>query len=154
MSTPDDILELSSLTPERRQVALKWSGNQDGEMVELAVREDFGSFDLMALDRDRREYSRLMLTEKPTKAQQAQAVGILNRLARKLIIGGPDKAIKELPDATKDRVVGLFFGDSEQQAWQMLEKLDPETLETLYRLGTLSPGSNGSTEETPSSGDE
>lgn len=150
----DQTLELSALAPKRREVPLKWDDNPDGILVELAVRDDFGIFEHTELDRERVRFVGLKMKKDPTPAERATAKALLNQLARKLIIGGPDEAIAALPEGTKEQVVELFFSESDSRLLSMLEKMEPETLAELSRLGNSALASSDSTEATPSNGDE
>ena len=153
----DPILTLSTLHPTRPKVPLEWQppgGEVEHLEVELAVREDFGTFDHAELERKRMDLSMLMLKKDPTDAQRGTVKQLLNELARVLIIGGPDEAIRALPDAAKEDVVSRFFSKSDSQLFGMLDKLDPATIQTLSRLGSSLPDSSGSTEAPPTSGDE
>lgn len=150
----DDLLELSALTAERKQVPLRWPENPEGVMVELASRNDFGSFDHAELDRMRLEFAQLRLLKEPSEAQKNRAAQVLNDLVRRLIIGGPDEAIRALPDATKEDVAERFFGPGDLRLLPMLQDLDEETMEKLVRLGMSSQDSKDSTEATPNAGDE
>lgn len=150
----DDILELSSIVPERKAVPLKWDANPEGVMVELAVSQDFGAIDLAELERDRIRMESLRVQKKTTKGEDREVKMLLDRITRRLIIGGPDKAVKALPDSVKLEVVNRFFSEQDSRLLKIAEGMDEETMQTLLRLGGFSLDSKDSTGETPSSGGE
>lgn len=154
----DDTLTLSNLTPERPTANLAWE-KPDGELVELqvelAVREDFGVMEHAELERARMQYEILKAKgDDATPAEKGRAEELLNKLARRLIIGGPDEAIPALHAGHKDTVVQRFFSRSDAALLKTLQGLDERTLNELARLGNSSLDSSGSMAATQSSGGE
>lgn len=148
----DDILELNALAPERRTVPLKWPENPDGVMVELAVPSDFGTADHAQLERDRLRFQALRVREGLTPAEQNTMAALLDSLARRLIIGGPDEAVAALPASVKQEVADRFFSPSESRLFDMVASMSAEQVEQLYRLGSSTQGAAGSTGDPPQSG--
>ena len=161
-SNEQGILELNAIAPERRRVPLKWRapGEQEPQeiMVELALPSDFGTIDHAELDRDRMSYELLRQEASLTEAQKDEAEFLLDKLVRRLVIGGPDEALKQLPTRTREAVVDDFFAGYTSPLLKLgmavMEKADEATLARLVRLGQSSPGSSGSTAATPNSGAE
>lgn len=150
----DDLLELSSIAPKRKAVPLKWPENPEGEMVELAIPQDFGAVDHAELERDRIRMESLRMKKDLGPDLKGEIGMLLDRLARRLIIGGPDEAIKALPESTKLEVANRFFSEQDSKLLRMAEGMDEETMQHLLRLGGFMPGSSDSTEATQSSGGE
>jgi len=150
-----DILELSAIAPERRVLPLRW--DEDGaameEMVELAVPEDFGTIDHAELERDRIRMDSLRLRDNLTDEQRLEVSYLLGKLFRRLVIGGPDHALKLVPEATQQLVVDRFFAPSQARLLAMLEQMDEAAILRLAQLGGFTPGSSGSTEATQNGGE-
>jgi hypothetical protein len=149
---PQEILELSALAPERKQVPLKWPENPDGVMVELALPSDFGTADHAQLERDRIRFQALRVREDLSPAESNTMDALLDSMARRLIIGGPDEAVSALPSSVKQEVADRFFYPSESKLLEVVANLPEDQLENLYRLASSSPGSAVSTEDRPRSG--
>jgi len=152
VETEQDILELSALAPERKQVPLKWAENPDGVMVELALPSDFGTADHAQLERDRIKFQQLRVRDNLSPAEVNTLDDLLNRLARRLIIGGPDEAVAALPPSVKQEVADRFFAPSESRLYEFVTNMPEEQMLRLYRLASSSPDSAVSTEEPPPNG--
>jgi hypothetical protein len=152
VDTEKDILELSALAPERKQVPLKWPENPDGVMVELALPSDFGTADHAQLERDRIKFQQLRVRENLSPAEANTMDVLLDSMARRLIIGGPDEAVAALPSAVKQEVADRFFYPSESKLYDYVAQMPADQMERLYRLASSSPDSAGSTEDHPQSG--
>jgi len=146
MTDVDDTLELSALTPERRKVPLKWSGNPDGEIVELAEPRDFGILELRALGRAHDELEQLAGRPKHSAAQRARMTKLRDQLARAMILGGPDEAIAALDELTKETVIVGFFTRAGMSAASIMGA------DVMSRLASSPLVSNGSTAATPEGG--
>jgi len=154
----DATLSLSNLTPDRERIPMAWR-KPDGEVieteVELAVREDFGPLDHGELEHTRMRYELLKVKgDNATPAERGSAEDLLNKLAKRLIIGAPEGSIEDMHASHKDAVVQRFFARSDSALLKTLQGLDEKTLTELSRLGSSLHDSSGSTAATQSSGDE
>lgn len=119
----NEILELSTIIPERPKANLKTPENPEGKSYELAVPEEFGAVALQ-------EYGRLvnemddLWERKLTAPQKVRLEKVLNALAVMLIPDAPLADLERLPAVTKRSLAIRFF----VQAGQLIaEGLDVES---------------------------
>lgn len=156
-----EILELSAIAPERRVLPLKWRESRPGaadvdmeEMVELAVPEDFGTIDHAELERDRIRSESLKHRDNLTASQRQEVEHLLDKLFRRLVIGGPDHALRQVPASTKQLVVDRFFAPSESRLLGLIQTMPEDQILRLARLGGYTLDSSDFTEGTPNAGGE
>ena len=105
----NEILELSTIVPERPTANLKTPDNPEGTNYTLAVPEEFGAVQLQRFGRLVNEMDTLW--EKQLKPPQEKRLEkVLNDLAAMLIPDAPRADLEELPATTKRTLAISFFG--------------------------------------------
>lgn len=105
----DEILELSSLIPERPKACIKTDDDPGGTIYELAVPEDFGAAPLARISRCFAEHDKLWEKGRRTATEDKRLEKLLNDLAQRIIPDAPSSAIAALPALQKRMVAVRFF---------------------------------------------
>jgi hypothetical protein len=101
--TPEPVLELSTLAPDRPTISV------DDKMYELAVMDDFGIDEQQALTRDGAEFDALWNSnDELSKADKQRLKMLLDRMFERVVLEMPKTVKAKMKDGLRGQIVMAF----------------------------------------------